>query len=96
MENGKGDEEIYKWLSVAEEKLMEQSQVIRALSYSILDLSKRLEAVEDDNEKEYVRSNVQIEDREAYLQRLEVEDWDRWIELISEGEPSGSAPSSSS
>eukprot|EP00253_Pinus_taeda_P036149 PITA_36149 len=67
MENGKKDEEIYRRLSVAEAKLMEQSQVIRALSDSILDLSKRLEAVEDADDEEYVRSNVQMEDHEAYL-----------------------------
>ena len=79
MENEKRDEEVYKRLSITEAKLMEQSQVIRALSDSILDLSKRLEAVEDDNDEEYVRPNVQIEDREAYLQRMEVEDPDGWM-----------------
>jgi len=75
---------------------MEQPQFIRTLSDSILDLSGRLEAVEDDDEDEGVRPNVQMEDWEAYLRRLELEDLDKWIELISEGEPSGSTSSLSS
>ena len=75
---------------------MEQSQVIRTLSNSILDLSSRLEAVDDDDDDEYVRPNLQAEDLEAYLQRLEVDDPNRWIDLISEGESSGSTPSLSS
>jgi len=68
------------------------------LSDSILDLSRRLEMVEDDNDDEetYVRPNVREEDRVAYLQRMEIENPDRWIEIISEGEPSGSTPSTSS
>ena len=71
--------------------------VIRTLSDSILDLSRRLEEVEDDDDDDvYVRPNVQGEDRVAYLQRMEIEDPDRWIELISEGEPSSSTPSTSS
>lgn len=49
------------------------------MSNNILDLSKRLEVVEDDDDEEYVRLNVQAEDREAYLQRMEVEDLDKWI-----------------
>jgi len=63
-----------------------------------LDLSRRLEEVEDDddNDENYMRPNIQVEDRDAYLQRMEVEDSDRWIELISEGEPLGFAPSTSS
>ncbi|MCY6488130.1 hypothetical protein, partial [Actinobacillus pleuropneumoniae] len=71
---------------------------IRTLSDNILDLSRRLELVEDDDDDDevYVRPDVQGEDRVAYLQRLEIEDPDRWIELISEGEPSGSTPSTSS
>ena len=54
--------------------------------------------VEDDNDDEetYVRPNVREEDRVAYLQRMEIENPDRWIEIISEGEPSGSTPSTSS
>ena len=62
-------------------------------------MPRRLELVEDDDDdvdEIYVRPNIQKEDREAYLQRMEVEDPDRWIELISEGEPSGSTPSTSS
>ena len=66
--------------------------VIRSLSDSILDLTIRLDLVEDDDEV-YVRPEVQREDRVAYIQRMEIEDPDRWIELISEGEPSGSTPS---
>lgn len=58
MEDDKRDEEINKWLSTTEAKLLEQSQVIRTLSESILDLSRRLEAVEDDDEDEDVRQNV--------------------------------------
>jgi len=61
-----------------------------------LDLSRRLEVVVDDDEDEDVRPNVQMKDQEAYLQRLEVEDFDRWIEFISEGEPLGFSPSLSS
>jgi len=43
--------------------------VIRTLSDSILDFSRRLELVEDDDDDDeaYVRSNVQEEDRVAYL-----------------------------
>ena len=69
--------------------------MIRSLYYSILDLSSRLEAMEKDED---ARPDVQTEDREAYLQRLEVEDPDRWNELIceEEGEPLGSTSSPSS
>ena len=71
--------------------LTEQSLVIRTLSDSILDFSRRLEEVEDDDDENvYVRSNVHEEDWKTYLQRMEIEDPDRWIEIISEGEPSGS------
>eukprot|EP00253_Pinus_taeda_P030757 PITA_30757 len=72
--------------------LAEQELVIQSLSDSILGLTRRLELVEDDDEEGdiYVRPNVQREGREAYLRRMEVEDPDRWIELISEGEPPGS------
>ena len=77
---------------------MEQSLVIRSLSDSILDLSRRLEVVEDDDDDDevYVRPNVREEDRVTYLRMMEIEDFDRWIELISEGEPSSSTPSTSS
>ena len=51
---------------------------------------------DDDDDEVYVRPNIQKEDWEEYLQRMEIEDPDRWIELISEGEPSGSSPSTSS
>ena len=51
---------------------------------------------DDDDAELYVRPNIQKEDREAYLQRMEVEDPDKWIELISEREPPGSSPSTSS
>eukprot|EP00253_Pinus_taeda_P019438 PITA_19438 len=92
------EDKTNKRLSTVEAKLAEQSIVIRSLSDSILDLSRRLELVEDDDdEKEaYVRPNIQKEDREAYLRRMEVEDPDRWIELISRGEPPSSSPSTSS
>lgn len=72
--------------------------VIRTLSDNILDFSRRLEVVEDDDDGEeaYMRPNIREEDRVTYLQRMEVENHDRWIELISEGEPSGSTPSTSS
>lgn len=87
-------EKVNKRFSTIEEKIAEQSLVIRSLSDSILDLSRRLELVEDDDYDEiYVRPNVQKEDRVAYIQRMEVENPDRWIELISEDEPSGSTPS---
>ncbi len=52
--------------------------------------------MEDDDDQVYVRPDVQREDQVAYLQWMEIEDPDRWIELISEGEPSGSTPSTSS
>ena len=85
-------------MSIVEANLTEQSLVIRTLSNSILDLSRRLEVVEedDDDDEVYVRSNVQEDDRVTYLQRMEIEDPYIWIELISEGEPSGSTPSTSS
>lgn len=51
---------------------------------------------DDDDDEIYVRPNVQKEDWVTYLKRMEVENPDRWIELISEEEPSGSAPSTSS
>jgi len=90
-------EKVNKRLSSVEAKFVEQSLVIRSLSDSILDLTRRLELVEDDDDDEiYVRPEVQKEDRVAYLQRMEIEDLDRWIELISEGGPSDSTPSTSS
>ena len=91
-------EKVNKRLSSVEAKLVEQSLVIRSLSDSILDLTRRLELVDDDDDDDevYVRLEVQKEDQVAYLQRMEIEDPDRWIELISEGEPSGSTPSTSS
>ena len=46
-----------------------------------------------DDDEIYVKPDVQKEGQVAYLQRMEIENPDRWIELISEGEPSGSAPS---
>jgi len=45
VEDIKQDEEIYERLSAPEIKLVEQSQVIRALSDNILDLTGRLEVV---------------------------------------------------
>jgi len=86
--------DVCKWLSTAEAKLTKQSLVIRTLSDSILDLSRRLEEVEvDDDEDVYVISNFHEEDQVAYIQRMEIEDPEKWIELISEGEPSGFTPS---
>jgi len=92
------EDKTNKRLSEVEEKLAEQSLVIQSLSDSILDLSIRPELMEDeDDESEvYVRPNIRKEDREAYLRQMEVENLDRWIELISRGEPSGSSPSTSS
>ena len=61
-------DEVCKWLSIAEAKLVEQSQDIRTLSDSILDLSRGLEEVEDDDDDDevYVRPNVQEEDKVTY------------------------------
>ena len=68
MEDEKHMNEVCKRLSNTEAKLIKQSQVIKTLSDSILDLSRRLEEVEDDDDDEvYVRPNVQGEDRVAYL-----------------------------
>eukprot|EP00253_Pinus_taeda_P003556 PITA_03556 len=91
-------EKTNKRLSTMEAKLAEQELVIQSLSDSILDLSRRLELVEDDDEEDnvYARPKIQKEDREAYLRRMEVKDPDRWIELISEGEPPGLPPLQSS
>ena len=98
MEEEKRMEDMSKRLSMVETKLTEQSLVIRTLSDSILDLSRRLEVVEDDDgdDEAYVRLNVWEEDQVTYLQRMEIEDPDRWIEMISEGEPSCSTPCTSS
>lgn len=52
--------------------------------------------MEDDDDEGDVRPNVHMEDQESYLLRLGVQDLDRWIELIREGEPSGSTASLSS
>ena len=51
---------------------------------------------DDDDEEAYVRPNVREEDQVTYLQRMEIESPNRWIEFISEGESSGSTPSTSS
>ena len=51
---------------------------------------------DDDDDEAYVRPNVREEGRVTYLQRVQIENPDRWIEIISEGEPSGSTPSTSS
>jgi len=53
-------EDMSKRLSMVETKLTEQSLFIKTLSDSILDLSRRLEVVEndDDDEEAYVRMNV--------------------------------------
>jgi len=98
MEDENQMDDMSKRLSMVETKLTKQSLVIRTLSYSIFDLPRRLEEVEDDDDDDgaYVRLNVQEEDRVTYLQRMEIEDPDRWIEVISEGDPSGSTPSTSS
>jgi len=97
MEDEKRMEDMSKQLYMVETKLTEQSLVIKTLSDSILDLSRRLELVEDDDDEEaYVRPNFREEDRVTYLQRMEIENPDRWIEIISEGEPLGSTPSTSS
>lgn len=60
MEDEKRMEDKSKRLSTVETKLTEQSLVIRTLSDSILDFSRRLEVVEDDDDDEeaYVRPNV--------------------------------------
>ena len=91
-------EKVNKRLSSVDTKLVEQSLVIKTLSDSILDLTRRLELVEDDDDDDevYVRPDVQKEDLVAYIQRMEIKDPDRWIKLISEGEPSDSTPSTSS
>lgn len=95
MEDEKWMEDMSKQLSMVETKLTEQSLVIRTLSNSILDFSRRLEVVEDDDDDDeaYVRPNFREEDRVTYLQRMEIDNLDQWIEMISEGEPSGSTPS---
>lgn len=88
---------VEKKLTTLEAKFDEQTIVIRALSDSISKLSRRLEIVEDedDDEELYVRLRGKEEDQEAYLQRMEVEDPDKWIEMISQGEPSRSPQLSS-
>lgn len=70
MEDGKRIEDMSKRLSMVETKLTKQSLVIRTLSDSILDFSRRLEVVEeddDDDDEAYVRPNVQEEDWATYL-----------------------------
>ncbi len=60
IEDEKHMNEMCKQLSTIEAKLAEQSQVIKALSDSILDLSRRLEEFEDDDDDDevYMRPNV--------------------------------------
>lgn len=97
MEDNKHLDDVCKWLSTTEAKLTEKSLVIKILSDIILDLSRWLEEVEDyDDEDVYVRPNVHEEDQVTYLQRMEIEDPNRWIELIIKGEPSSSTPYTSS
>ena len=64
VEEVKWDEVLYKRLSSVEAKLMEQLQVIRALSNNILDLTSILEIVEEDVD---ARPEIQEESREAYM-----------------------------
>lgn len=59
---------VCKRLSNAEENLTEQSLVIRSHFDSVLDVARRLEEVEDDDDKEvYVRPKVHEEDQVAYM-----------------------------
>ena len=85
MEDEKRMGGMSKRLSMVETKLTEQSLVIKTLSDSILDLSRRLEVVEDDDDdgEAYVKLNVREEDRVTYLQKMEIENPERWIEMIS-------------
>jgi len=85
VEDIKRDEEFYKTLSSIETKIMEWTEVIRALSDSILDLTRRLEVVEGND----ARPKTCEESREAYMQILEEKDPNRWIEILAkdEGQP---------
>lgn len=66
VEEVKRDKEFYKRFIVQRKNLW-SSQMIRALSGSILDLSSRLEAIEGVGD---VRPKIQMERREASMQRL--------------------------
>jgi len=90
------NEEVNKKLASMEVRFADQDLVIKALSDSILDLTRRLEKIEEDDEMDemYAKRATQEEDHEAYLRRLEMEDPDAWIEWIGR-DPPGSSPSTS-
>ena len=83
VEDTKRHAELQGRIANTEGRLQEQAQEIMALSKSLLDVTKRLETMEA---KEDADPGIHGENREAYMMRLEEEDPDRWLELLSEEE----------
>jgi len=91
VEDTKQHDELQGRVALMEGRLQEQAQEIMALSKSLLDVTKRLEAMEIAKDAD---PGIQGEDREAYMLRLEGDDPDRWLELMNEeGEPTASTSS---
>jgi len=91
VEDAKQHDELQGRVALMEGRLQEQAQEIMALSKSLLDVTRRLEAMEIAKDAD---PGIQGEDREAYMLRLEGDDPDRWLELMNEeGEPTASTSS---
>lgn len=88
------NEEVNTKLASMEVKFTDLELVVRALSDSLLDLTRRVDRIEEDDEMDemYAKRSTQEEGQEAYLRRLELEDPDAWIEWVGR-EPPGSSPS---
>ena len=67
---------------------MEQEEIMKTLLDSVMHLTNRLQAMEACmvDCKVVESKNQQKEDREAYMQKLEEEDVDTWIEMLEHDE----------